>query len=128
MEMTHMDYTEMIDTIDGAVSAWFEKHNCSTAKDDNADEHINQNLCGNYSGHGLENGTEMTAEEITEAVQEGLDDWFGGADKNTVEYYDQLSVQDRTEWRDGTASDDVSLATWEQINAIDAGKKAPILS
>ena len=123
-----MDYTEMIDVIDSAVSDWFAKTNCSALKDENTDEWINEKLCGNHSGQGLENGTEMTAEEITEAVNEGLDGWFGGVDKNTVEYYDQLSVSARSEWREGTASDDVSLATWEQLNAIDAGRKAPILS
>jgi hypothetical protein len=123
-----MDYTEMTEFIDSAVSDWFTSHNCSTAKDENADEWINQKLIGNYSGFGLENGSEMTGREIIEAVNEALDGWFGSVDTNTVEYYDQLTESGRAEWREGTASDDVSLATWEQLNAIDAGKKAPVLS
>lgn len=71
-----MEYAEMVDAIDGEVTAWYDATGCELAKDEAADEKINLALGSDPSGLGLANGTSLDRAEIAEAVQGALQDWW----------------------------------------------------
>jgi hypothetical protein len=116
-----------------AQSEWFAAHpDCTKATDCRTDEIIAGYL-GNLQAAQPENGIYerfylLTQQEFKEQIAAAMDAWYGTVDTSAVEYYDQLpDPSARREYREATDYN-LSVATKEQLDAIDAGRKAPCLA
>lgn len=126
------DDSNYIDIIESEKERWFSASPCTTPTSEETDASINKMLgfppggCIHVDGlaGALKNETE---DEIRASVSAGLDAWYGTVDTSAVEHYDQLpEPSERREYRENDF--ELSIATKEQLDAIDAGRKAPCLA
>lgn len=133
------DDSDYIEIIESAKQDWCANSPCTTPLDDDSDASINRELFDNAAGcfhaRGLDGELHNTSDaDIRADVQRGLDRWYGAVDASAVEHYDKLDAAARAEYRENTLvgdardGDTISRATAEQLDAIDAGRKAPCLS
>ncbi|MDE2105833.1 MAG: hypothetical protein KGL39_51905 [Patescibacteria group bacterium] len=134
---TDWDDSHYIDIIDSERDRWDETSPCTTPTDEDTDEAINRAFGFPPSGALRSLSTELadwSEDDIRAAVRRGLDAWYGVVDVSAVEHYDQLLPLARREYRENTLVGDardgdcISVATAEQLDAIDAGRKAPCLA
>jgi hypothetical protein len=130
------DDSDVIDVIESAEAAWLGSHEINAPTDERTDECINTAL-------GLpplgairplaDEFADWSQDGIRAAVERGLENWSAGNSISgvtreeilAVEYYDQLPVGERAAWRENAT---ISPEMRRELDAIDAGRKAPCLS